>query len=149
MLVPLTDPLWSSLEFRSLLPGGIAPKPTLLYGELLKHPGFHAVETETEHWTENLAGLGGSGAQLFVGLISEQPMQSHPMLPVIQVIEANKSRTLPADEIDVVLPAEPNEAYAILCEHIVSVAARETVPQAMAHGTTDFQLTRGYLGVTT
>ncbi len=147
VLLPAGDPLLASPLFRERLLGPAAPRPTLAYGQTPARPGLHVVETETEHWTENLTGLGASGAQMFLGLVAGHPRQGHPMLPVLQVAEAEEK--LPADEIDLFLPRTATPACEALCRLVAAAAAREITPRAAARGLTDFQITRGHLGVTT
>ena len=145
VLLAAGDPLLASPIFRSQLFGAAAPRPTLAYGQTILQPGLHVVETETDHWTENLAGLGACGVQLFLGLVAGHLRQGHPMLPLAQVAEADAH--LPPNEIDLVLPGDPDEAFATLCRLVIGTAAHELAPRA--GGLNDFQITRGYLGVTT
>ncbi len=149
VLIPESDPLLANAAFRALVLGATAPHATLAYGQPIATRGFHVVATDSDHWTENLTGLGGSGAHLALTLVSAHARQGHPLLPVIQVAEATERGALPADDIDAYLSGEAQADERVLQTLIVAVAQRELVPTANAHGFVDFQLTRGLLGVTT
>ena len=149
VLLPESDPLLANRTFLTAVFGATAPHATLAYGQPIAQPGLHVVASETEHWVENLTGLGGCGAHLALTVVSGQSQQGHPLLPVIQVAESRERGTLPADDIDAFLSGNAATDEAALKKLVVSVAQRELVPAANAHGFVDFQLTRGLLGVTT
>ena len=107
------------------------------------------MQTDTEHWTENLTGLAASGAHLALGLVSVHPQHGHPLIPMIQVAESNQRGVLTADDIDTFLTGDAAADRAILQRWIAEVAERDRVPTAATNGFVDFQLTRGLLGVTT
>src|SRR5690606_2127696 len=62
VLLPESDPLLASEPFRVGILGNVTPRATLLYGQPFTQAGLHIVATESDHWVENLAGLGGCGA---------------------------------------------------------------------------------------
>ena len=149
VLIAESDPLLANRTFRSRLLGDAAPQPTLSYGASATSRGFHVVQTDTEHWTENLTGLAASGAHLALGLVSVHPQHGHPLIPMIQVAESNQRGVLTADDIDTFLTGDAAADRAILQRWIAEVAERDRVPTAATNGFVDFQLTRGLLGVTT
>ena len=149
VLVPESDALLANKVFRAALLGSTTPHATLAYGQPLAAPGLHVIASETEHWVENLTGLGGCGAHLALTVVSGHSQQGHPMLPVIQVAESRERGTLPADDIDAFLAGDALGDEASLKKLLIAVAQREFVPAANAHGFVDFQLTRGLLGVST
>ncbi|HEX9784763.1 MAG TPA: hypothetical protein VGA56_18800, partial [Opitutaceae bacterium] len=149
VLLPRSDPLLATAEFSQLLHPTETLRPTLLYGEAATRPGLHVVETESEHVVENIAGLGGCGAQILLCAVGEHPSQGHPMLPVLQVAEGGPRGRLTTDDIDLFLPAGSGEVNGALLRLIVETIEGTHVPRAMAAGLIDFQLTRGLLGVTT
>jgi hypothetical protein len=71
------------------------------------------------------------------------------MLPMIQVGEADQHGVLPADDIDAFLSGNTGADEEMLLRLLADVAQRECIPVALAQGFTDFQLTRGLLGVST
>jgi altronate dehydratase len=147
VLVPESDPLLATGAFRGILVN--APRATLAYGQPLAVSGFHVIASETDHWVENLTGLGGCGAHLAVALVSEHSRQGHPLLPVIQLAEPAQRAVLPAAEVDLFLAGDAAADRAEIVRLIAAVAQQEMSPAASASGFVDFQLTRGELGVTT
>ncbi len=149
VLIPESDPLLADRRFSGVVLGNAAPHATLAYGQPLTKPGLHLVATETEHWVENLTGLGGCGAHLALTIVDHHARQGHPLLPVIQIAEAAHRGVLPADDIDLFLSGDAGANQAAIEQLLVAVAQGEYTPAANAHGFVDFQLTRGLLGVTT
>ena len=151
VVVPESDPLLANAAFRSAVLGATPPHATLAYGEPIVKLGLHVVASETDHWVENITGLGGCGAHLVLTVVSGQARQGHPLIPVIQVAEPadRDTTTLAAEDIDAFLSGDAAQDEAVLSEWIAAVAQRERVPVALAQGFVDFQFTRGLLGVTT
>jgi altronate dehydratase len=148
--LPESDPLLAHETFRAAVLGGSAPRGTLAYGEPIAAPGLHIVASETDHWVENITGLGGCGAHLVLTIVRGQAQQGHPLVPVIQAAEPGEAAAgIAPEDIDLVLAGDPTRDRAALAGWIAAVAQRERVPAAMAQGFVDFQLTRGLLGVTT
>jgi altronate dehydratase len=149
VLVSESDPLLANARFVEAVYGAGPLHATLSYGEPCANPGLHVVATETDHWVENLTGLGGCGAHLTLGLVGEHAQQGHPLLPVIQAAEFGEAGRVPADDVDLFLRGNAAADYAALAQIIMAVVQREQTPVASARGFVDFQLTRGLLGLTT
>jgi altronate dehydratase len=149
VLLPEGDPLLAAAEFRSAVLGEVPPRATLAYGQTLTAPGLHLVATESDHWGENLAGLGGCGAHLFIGLVGATPQQGHPMLAVLQVAEPGALPPGAAADVDLVLSGEVAADEAALLGMLGDVAEGKLLSAASAGGFVDFQLSRGLLGVST
>jgi altronate dehydratase len=149
VLVPESDPVLANAAFRQPLFGDGPVRATLSYGLPVIERGLHVVATETDHWVENLTGLGGCGAQLALTMVSGHAQQGHPLVPVIQVAESGERGRLPADDIDAFLTGDPEADEGVLFSLIASVAQGQRVPVSLSQGFVDFQLTRGLLGVTT
>jgi hypothetical protein len=145
--VPEGDLLLRHAVFRGGLIGAGPPRATLAYGEPVRVRGFHVVATETEHWVENLTGLGGCGAHLFLGVVGEQALPGHPLVPLLQVAEAGAP--LPPEDVDAFLGGDPVADERHLHRLLAEAAGSVYVPAARRHGFTDFQITRGWLGVST
>jgi altronate dehydratase len=128
--------------------GPIVPHPTLAYGQPLAQPGLHIVASETDHWVENLTGIGACGAHLLLTIVSGHARQGHPMLAVIQVAESSQRAAIAADDIDFFLSGEAASDQAALEKLLADVAGGERTAAASAQGFVDFQFTRGLLGVT-
>ena len=148
VLIPECDPLLANAVFRDGALGPIVPHPTLAYGQPLGQPGLHIVASETDHWVENLTGLGACGAHLLLTIVSGHARQGHPMLAVIQVAESSQRTAIAADDIDFFLSGEAASDQAALERLLADVAGGERTAAASAQGFVDFQFTRGLLGVT-
>ncbi len=149
VLLAESDPILANPAFRTALLGTTPPHASLAYGQPLTRAGLHVVATESDHWVENLTGLGGCGAHLALALVRDHARQGHPLLAVLQAAESTQQGIIPADDIDLFLTGEPVADFAALLRFIAAVAQRELSPAANAQGFVDFQLTRGLLGVTT
>jgi altronate dehydratase len=142
VVVPENSPLLQNALFVTALLGS-GSHPTLGYGERFLKPGFHVMQSPTDHVVETLTGLGATGVEVMLTCIAKAVWQSHPMVPLIQV-----GGTAVSDDLDlVVAPAGPKQAAAELLSIIVRVLTREYTPKLFAQGNTDFQMTRGLLGV--
>ena len=149
VLVPESDPLLASREFRDLILGATTPRSTLAYGQPCAKAGLHIVATETDHWVENLAGLGGCGAHIFLGLVSDSPQQGHPMLPLLQVAAPRALMAGAVQDVDIELSDDVVADVATLLRRLCAIASGEFPTRASSGGFVDFQLSRGLLGVST
>ena len=116
--------------------------PTLAYGQRVEKSGFHIMETPTDQPTETLTGLGATGVDLALAHIVSAPLQSHVMVPLIQVSTDSATQATYGADLDLE-SADVNELLAL----IVEVASRQYTPKLHGKGNTDFQLTRGLLGI--
>ena len=149
VLLPEGDPLLAVAEFRATLLGPTPPPATLAYGQPFTVPGLHLVATDSDHWVENLAGLGGCGAHLFLGLVGDTPQQGHPLLPVVQIASGGALPAAAAADVDLVLTGDPAADETAVLGLLLATAQNEFLPAANAGGFVDFQLSRGLLGVST
>ena len=115
---------------------------TLAYGQRVEKAGFHIMETPTDQQTETLTGLGATGVDLALAHIVGAPLQSHVMVPLIQVSTDAATQANYGADLDLVT-ADVDELLAL----IVAVASRQYTPKLHGKGNTDFQLTRGLLGI--
>ncbi|MDE0423307.1 MAG: UxaA family hydrolase [Candidatus Poribacteria bacterium] len=116
--------------------------PTLAYGQRVEKAGLHIMETPTDQPTETLTGLGATGVDLALAHIVGAPLQSHVMVPLIQVSTDAATQTAYGADLDLTT-ADVDELLAL----IVEVASRQYTPKLHGKGNTDFQLTRGLLGI--
>ncbi len=115
---------------------------TLAYGQKVKKAGFHVMETPTDQPTETLTGLGATGVDLALAHIVGAPLQSHVMVPLTQVSTDAATQANYGADLDSV-SADVDDLLAL----IVDVASRQYTPKLHGKGNTDFQLTRGLLGI--
>ena len=135
---------WLSVSISGQFPSAVhlTNTPTLAYGQRVEKAGFHIMETPTDQPTETLTGLGATGVDLALAHIVGAPLQSHVMVPLVQVsTDATTQATYGAD-LDLET-ANVDELLAL----IVEVASRQYTPKLHGKGNTDFQLTRGLLGI--
>ena len=149
ILLVESDPLLADLAYRTAVLGPTPPHASLLYGQPVTRPGLHVIASETDHWVENLTGLAGSGAHLALTVVRDHAQQGHPLIPVIQVAEADQRGRVAAEDIDAFLSGDPSVNLEKLTQLVAATASHRTRPAANAHGFVDFQLTRGLLGLTT
>ena len=115
---------------------------TLAYGQRVEKAGFHIMETPTDQQTETLTGLGATGVDLALAHIVGAPLQSHVMVPLIQVSTDSTTQANYGADLDLTT-ADIDDLLAL----IVEVASRQYTPKLHGKGNTDFQLTRGLLGI--
>ena len=115
---------------------------TLAYGQRVEKAGFHVMETPTEQPTETLTGLGATGVDLALAHIVGAPWQSHVMVPLIQVSTDSTTQAAYGADLDLAT-VDVDDLLAL----IVEVASRQYTPKLHGKGNTDFQLTRGLLGI--
>ena len=115
---------------------------TLAYGQRVEKTGFHIMETPTDQPTETLTGLGATGVDLALAHIVGAPLQSHVMVPLVQVSTDATTQAAYGADLDLAT-ANVEDLLAL----IVAVASRQYTPKLHGKGNTDFQLTRGLLGI--
>ena len=125
-------------------------KPTLAYGQSVAERGFHIMDTPTGHVVETLTGLGGTGVDVMFAHVVGHPIQSHRMIPLIQATTDETTRSFYQDDLDL-SPADeewtPDEFSNQILQIILEVASRRYTPKLYGRGNTDFQFTRGLLGI--
>jgi hypothetical protein len=148
VLIPEGDPLLADAGFRAAVLGGTPPRATLAYGQPVARAGLHLVQTDTDHWVENVTGLAACGAHLAVGAVGDGPQQGHPLIAVLQVAGPAGRSSLAEDDVVFVAAGAKGESGRLI-DLVLAAARRDAVPAAQAAGFVEFQLTRGLLGVST
>ena len=144
VILPESSPLLHSADFTAAL-FVAAPRPTLSYGEIIQHRGLHIMAISGDHLIESLSGMGSSGANLFLVHDSNRPVQGHPFIPTIQ-ISSGTSNSL-SDQNLADLPSEQRTAAILVT--LSRVWSAQQRPQAQSTGNVDFQVNRGWFGVST
>ena len=123
----------------------------MAYGQPVAEGGLHLVQTDTDHWVENVTGLAACGAHAVVGAVADGPEQGHPLIPVLQVAGPATRGAVADEDVDLVLTlgGDPDADLERLVELVLASARRDYTPVAQASGFVEFQLTRGLLGVST
>ena len=146
VIIPENATLLGSDDFRAATFADDSFAPSLDYGEFARQPGLHVMATPTNHWIETLTGLGATGIDLALTHVTERPVQAHRLVPVVQVATDGETIAPYAADLDLLLAPGADWA-ADLLRAILGVAGREYTPKLNARGNTDFQFTRGLLGV--
>ncbi len=143
VVLPSNASLLSSAAYLDNLRANSPIQTSLAYGQTAT-PGLHVMETPTHHWVETLTGLGATGVEIMLAHVSGPPMQAHPMIPLLQV--ASGAETDWSADMDLMLVDDASWTEALL-PLVLSVASRTYVPKLYEQGNTDFQVSRGLLGI--
>jgi altronate dehydratase len=146
-VVPENSGLLSAPAYRDHVLIASEARPSLAYGEHAGRTGFHIMETPTDHWVETVTGLAATGVELIIALVHNRPMQTHPFVPMLQMASEPAMQTAYANDLDLLLtgnPADWTERILARCKQIVE---HSYTPRLYEQGNVDFQLTRGFLGV--
>jgi altronate dehydratase len=144
VVVPEQTGLLTAPGYRDIL---TTTSPSLAYGQRVEQAGFHIMETPSTHWVETLTGLAASGVELILAHLGDQPRQSHPLVPVVQVTaEADLQHRYQAD-LDLALTGLAQSWPTQMLRLLVDVIEQRHLPRLHQQGNIDFQITRGLLGV--
>lgn len=146
VVVPENTGLLSTAAYRQSLLTQPTVLPSLAYGEHARQTGFHIMETPTEHWVETVTGLAATGVEVILALVNDQPMQTHPLVPVIQFASAPAMQRY-TDDLDLLLSGDPAAWIDQILERCKAVIEHDYAPRLYQQGNIDFQFTRGLLGV--
>ena len=144
VVLPENAELWRSTAFRQELLA-VPLMPTLGYGETAAQHGLQVMETPTDHGVETLTGLAASGVEVMLN-VTATPLPAHPLVPLLQVGLPGAEQF--GDDLDLRFDKQPTDAAATeLLAKTLSVLSGDYTPKLLASGGTDFQLTRGLLGL--
>lgn len=151
VVVPGNEGLLGNASFRdAVFESGKAPAaPSLAFGQPADAPGFHVMDAPTEHPVETLTGLGATGVEIMLCHVGHTPLQAHPMIPAAQVTGERVVAERYGDDLDRVFAPEGDLQSVVdeLVALVTDVASRRCRPKLWARGVTEFQLTRGRLGL--
>jgi altronate dehydratase len=147
VVLPQNTTLLSSETYLESTLGSQPAMPTLAYGAPMHSQGFHIMETPTAHWVETLTGLGATGVDIIVAFVGEHPLQTHPMIPMLQVTDRGDIYEAFGPDLDLRLDGDVAEWPTHILDLIAAVAERRYAPPLYQLGNIDFQVTRGLLGV--
>jgi hypothetical protein len=149
VVVPERATILSSPAYLEAVLGEHGVENTLAYGQAVPSgkPGLHVMEAPTDHWVETATGLGATGVEVMLAHVAGHPLQAHRMIPLVQASSDPETLERYADDLDVILQEDVTEWAEQMLEAVAAVASREYVPKLFEAGNTDFQFTRGLLGV--
>ncbi len=143
VVVPSQSRLLRSPAFDAILDLPESVQPSLAYGQAVAVPGFHLMETPTEHWTETLTGLGATGAAVILAYTT-MSRPGHPFIPVLTLADEDAQ-----SNPDLQLRGDPAKWSQRIHKKLVATLAGKYQPLTLAQNNVDFQLTRGWLGIST
>jgi altronate dehydratase len=149
VVVPERAAVLSSPIYLEAVLGDPPVENTLAYGQAVTSgkDGLHIMEAPTDHWVETATGLGATGVEVMLAHVAGHPLQAHRMIPLLQAASDAETLEKHADDLDVILQNDVSEWTEQMLEAVAAVASREYVPKLFEAGNTDFQFTRGLLGV--
>ena len=150
VVVPDNAGLLRNDGFRSaVFPDGAVPGASLAFGQPANEAGFQIMETPTENPVETFTGLGATSVELMLCHVGWNPLQGHPMLPLVQVTADAAVAKRYGSDLDRVLVLERDLTGLVgeLATLVADVASCRYRPKLWSRGVTEFQLTRGRLGL--
>jgi altronate dehydratase len=146
-VVPANSGLLSAPAYRDHVLTSSEVRPSLVYGEHAGRNGFHIMETPTDHWVETVTGLAATGVELIIALVHNRPMQTHPFVPILQMASEPAMLQAYAGDLDLLLTGNPAAWTDLILARCKQIMEHGYTPRLYQHGNVDFQLTRGFLGV--
>ena len=151
VVVPDNAGLLGSGAFREavLTDGASAPAASLAFGQPADASGFHVMEAPTENPVETFTGLGATGVDIMLCHVGRTSLQAHPMIPLVQVATDADVAERCSGDLDRVLTLERSAGGLVgeLAALVADAASRRYLPRLWSRGVTEFQLTRGRLGL--
>lgn len=147
VVIPEDDELVCSSEFVERALKDRKPRVTLGYGNGAEEDGLYIMECPTKHWVETLTGLGATGVQVVLTHVSEGPVQGNPLVPLLQVSTSEDLDRAYRQDLDLFLREDPDRWSGVLVDLISRTASGAYVPRLLECGFTDFQVTRGPVGI--
>ena len=150
VVVPGNAGLLGNDGFRNtVFPNGGVPATSLAFGRPAEVAGFHVMETPTENPVETFTGLGAAGVEIMLCHVGWNPLQGHPMFPLVQITaDAAVAQRYGSDLDRVIAPErDPAGVAGELATLVADVASCRYRPRLWSRGVTEFQLTRGRLGL--
>ena len=137
----------ASSAFAKALDIEVGLSPSLAHGQPAGRAGLHVMEAPTANWSEIVSGLGATGVEILLTHVGEHPLQGHPLIPLLQVSASEAVAEEFAADLDLRLTGRASDWGGQLLRLVTDTASRRCRPRLWARGNTDFQITRGTLGV--
>ena len=150
IVIPANATFLTSPVYLEMALGDQELRNTLAYGQEIGGAGLHVMETPTDHPVETLTGLGATGVDLVLAHVAGHPLQSHRMIPLVQASSDETTVSVYEADLDVKPPSDdwtPESFSSRMLDVILQVASRQYTPKLYGKGNTDFQFTRGLLGI--
>jgi altronate dehydratase len=147
VVIPEGDSLLQSLDFKDRTVRQVELHATLAYGQKAQQKGLHVMQCPTAQRLEILTGLGATGVEVMICHTDRNPVQAHPLIPVLQVTTNAKTARMCGDDLDLILDLDPKAWPDRLLDRIAETVSREYVPRLSGRDYTGFQITRGPFGI--
>ena len=147
VVVPERAAMLSSSVYLETVLVDTSVQNTLAYGQAATKSGLHLMEAPTDHWVETATGLGATGVEVMLAHVVGRPLQAHRMIPLLQASSDPETLEKHGEDLDVLLEGDPSGWTKRMLEAVAALASRKYVPKLFDAGNTDFQFTRGLLGV--
>ena len=151
VVVPDNPGLLGSGAFRkAVFPDAAAvPAASLAFGQPADETGLHVMEAPTEDPVETFTGLGATGVEIMLCHVGRTSLQAHPMIPLVQVTADPSVAERFGGDLDRVLALDRSAGSLMdeLVALVADAASRRYRPRLWSRGVTEFQLTRGRLGL--
>jgi altronate dehydratase len=148
VVVPERAAILFSPAYLETVLGDRVVENTLAYGQAATKSGLHVMEAPTDHWVEIATGLGATGVEVMLAHVAGHPLQAHRMIPLLQASSDPETLEKHSEDLDVLSEGDDASRWTErMLEAVAAVASREYMPKLFEAGNTDFQFTRGLLGV--
>jgi len=145
IVVPASSSILNNKMFLDTLDVPDIPGACIPYGAHMGQPGFYVMDTPTHDDTDILSGLGATGVDAIIIVVPDHALQAHPFIPTIQV---GMPGIMAEDDVDAVFAHEDSATIAAqICDLVAKAHCGWYSPCMQNRGCTDFQITRGRLGV--
>ncbi|MFK7848132.1 MAG: UxaA family hydrolase [Rhodothermales bacterium] len=114
--------------------------PTLHYAQRIQRPGFHIMAAPTTHVQELISGMGAAGVEILVVVSNDFAVPAHPFIPTIQIGDTS------GVDLDW-CAVEDEDASNSLMEVLVQAWTGQYKPVNRTHEYQDFQISRGWTGI--
>jgi len=139
VVIPKNQKILTSAIFMKTVLADQLVEPSLAYSQLVTASnGLHIMHTPSNHWVEMLTGLGATGVEIFVVFVDGPPLQTHPLIPVVQITHSGNK--VPRTDFDLVIDEQTTPAHVL--DLISNVASRRLLPRLFSRND-DFQISRG------
>ena len=124
--------------------------PNLAFGSVMTSQGLNIMDTPTQHRVERISGLAASGcSRIILFKNGSEFIQGNPLVPTYAV-RIDDGIEVETEDSDLVLnPSclDPRTACERVLEYCLGAGPQRKKPVSQLFGNTDFQITRGHLGI--
>jgi len=127
---------------------------SLGYGRRAAEAGIYIMDAPTENVTETITGLAATGVDVIVHHAGVRPAHGHPLVPCVQISSNPEVSSKFHSDLDLILQPEnmqPEHCVEAIIELLQGIVSGSQKPilygDRPGSGNSEFQLTRGRLGI--